>query len=96
MLGFDVDGTPIVVLYPLDGEVTAIQGYCPHQQIKLADGDFDGEKVLTCMAHQWQFDVTTGQGVNPANCELALYPVKIDNDEIHVDVTGIEPKYSGV
>ncbi len=96
MQGFEVDGTQIVVIYPLDGVVTAIQGYCPHQQIRLADGDFDGDTVLTCMAHQWQFDVTTGKGVNPATCELARYPVRIENDEIHVDVADIEPKYSGV
>jgi len=96
MQGFEVEGTPIVLVYPLEGDVTAIQGYCPHQQINLADGDFDGEKVLTCAAHLWQFDVTTGKGVNPAGCELSLYPVKIENDEIHIDVAGIEPKYAGV
>ena len=96
MAAHEVDGQPIVLVYPIDGEVIAIQGYCPHQQFLLAEGDFDGRKVLTCSAHVWQFDVTTGQGVNPEDCELARYPVKIENDEIYVDIVGIEPKRVGV
>jgi len=96
MAAYEVDGQSIVLVYPIDGEVIAIQGFCPHQQFSLAEGDFDGHKVLTCSAHVWQFDVTTGQGINPQDCELARYPVKIEHDEIYVDVIGIEPKRVGV
>ena len=96
MAAYEVDGQPIVLVYPIDGEVVAIQGFCPHQQFSLAEGDFDGHKVLTCSAHVWQFDVTTGQGINPQDCELARYPVKIEQDEIYVDIADTEPKRVGV
>ena len=96
MAAYEVDGQPIVLVYPIDGEVIAIQGICPHQQFFLAEGDFDGHKVLTCSAHVWQFDVTTGKGVNPVDCELTRYPVKVEHDEIYVDVVGRAPKRVGV
>ena len=62
MAAYEVDGQPIVLVYPIDGEVIAIQGLCPHQQFSLAEGDFDGYTILICSAHVWQFDVTTGSG----------------------------------
>lgn len=96
MAGFEVAGHPIVLVYPIGGKMTAIQGHCPHQRTLLADGDFDGHKVLTCSAHVWQFDVTTGKGVNPEDCELARYPIKVEGDHVYVDVVGIEPKRAGV
>ena len=96
MAAYEVDGQAIVLVYPIDGEVAALQGFCPHQQSSLAEGDFDGHTRLTCSAHEWQFDVTTGKGINPADCELARYPVKIEHDEIYVDVVGIAPRSVGV
>ena len=58
--------------------------------------EFRDPDELTYRAHVWQFDVTTGQGINPQDCELARYPVKIEHDEIYVDVVGIAPKRVGV
>ena len=48
MAAYEVEGQPIVLVYPIDGEVAALQGCCPHQQSALAEGDFDGHTVLTC------------------------------------------------
>ena len=62
---------------------------CPHQDIPLVEGKFDG-KLLVCRAHQWMFDASTGQGVNPSNCQLAEYPLKIDGDDVMVDTDGVE------
>ena len=52
--------------------------------------------VLTCRAHLWQFDVTTGAGVNPANCRLTEYPTKVEGDDVFVDVAGMEPFQAGI
>ena len=94
MEAFEVDGTPVLLLYPTNGEVTAVQAICPHQNIPLVEGDFDGEKVLTCSAHLWQFDVVACVGINPRHSELARYPVKIEDDTVYVDITGIEAKFA--
>lgn len=96
MLPVEIDGEPILLLYPRGGDITAIQGHCPHQQILLAGGDFDGERHLTCSAHRWQFDVVAGKGINPDNTLLATYPVKVENNEIYVNAENVVPNYSGI
>ena len=92
---FKVGRQTIVLVYPSGGEIVAIQEECPHQQFPLAEGQFDGKRVLTCSAHLWEFDITTGKGVNPDDCELACYPVKVEGDDVYVDAAGIIPKRAG-
>lgn len=87
-------GKHAVLLLRLDGgEVRAYQGNCPHQDIPLCEGKFDG-RVLTCRAHQWTFDAVSGTGINPGDCSLAAYPVKIDGDDVLVEVDGVTPQFA--
>ena len=93
MTEVEVDGQ-VVLLVGLDGgEVRAFQGMCPHQDIPLCEGRFDG-KVLMCRAHQWTFDARTGAGINPGDCKLAVYPVQVDGDDVLVDVHGVQPLFA--
>ena len=88
MTEVEVDEHVVVLVWPEGGELRAFQGMCPHQDIPLAEGKFDG-KVLMCRAHQWTFDARTGAGINPGNCRLAEYPVKVEGDDILVAVDGV-------
>jgi toluene monooxygenase system ferredoxin subunit len=93
MTEVEVDGQ-VVLLVGLDGgEVRAFQGMCPHQDIPLCEGRFDG-KVLMCRAHQWTFDARTGAGINPGDCKLAVYPVQVQGDDVLVDVHGVQPLFA--
>ncbi|MCF6193467.1 MAG: Rieske 2Fe-2S domain-containing protein [Kangiellaceae bacterium] len=83
-------GIDILVLGVDGGELKAFQAMCPHQEIELVEGEFDG-KVLTCKAHLWQFDCKSGAGLNPTDCKLASYPLKIEDEDVLVDVDGVEP-----
>ncbi len=47
-----------------------------------------------CRAHQWIFDANTGKGLNPGWCRLAEYAVKVDGDDILIDVEGVEPLFA--
>jgi toluene monooxygenase system ferredoxin subunit len=90
---FEVEGTQILLVRTEAGELSAIQHFCPHQQVPLIDGSLEGE-VLTCGAHLWEVNVLTGKGVNPEHAEIARYPIKVEDDQVYVAVAGIAPKYS--
>lgn len=93
MLEVEAGEHVIVLVWPEGGELRAFQGMCPHQDIPLAEGKFDG-RVVMCRAHQWTFDARTGEGINPGKCRLAQYPVKLDGDDILVAVEGVRPQFA--
>jgi toluene monooxygenase system ferredoxin subunit len=82
---FKVNGREIIVIWHDDGELKAFQGECPHQKVPLAEGRFSG-RTLTCGAHMWVFDARSGKGLQPKNCALLEYPVRLDNGEVQIDL----------
>jgi toluene monooxygenase system ferredoxin subunit len=76
MESFDV-GDDEVLLVKVDGQVRAYDGICPHQSISLVEGELE-DGVLTCRAHEWQFDARTGDGVNPKGGGLTRHDVLVD------------------
>ncbi|EWS65869.1 Toluene-4-monooxygenase system protein C [Hydrogenophaga sp. T4] len=93
MESFEVDGQDILLVCAEGGVIKAFQGMCPHQDIPLAEGKFDGKTVI-CRAHLWQFDACSGKGINPSDCALAEYPVKIDGDDVLVQTEGVKPLFA--
>jgi len=81
---FTVGGQQIA-MFNVDGEVFAIDDECPHVGASLGTGKLEG-KLVTCPAHDWQFDVTNGGCVTTDRCDdgcyVDTYPVKIENDEM--------------
>ncbi|MGH3555961.1 MAG: Rieske 2Fe-2S domain-containing protein [Mycobacterium sp.] len=82
MESFDI-GDAEVLLVKIDGQIHAYDGLCPHQSTPLVEGRLDG-RVLTCRAHEWQFDVLTGAGVNPRDTCLHRHDVRIVDGVIQV------------
>jgi toluene monooxygenase system ferredoxin subunit len=75
MESYDVDGTEILLIR-MAGQYYAYHGSCPHQSQPLVGGVL-AEATLTCTAHEWVFDVRTGQGVNPRTARLTRHDVRI-------------------
>ena len=69
-----------------EGEIHAIDDICTHAEVSLADGDIaDGE--IECWLHGSRFDLRSGHPIQlPATEPVAVYPVKIDGDDVLVDV----------
>lgn len=90
---FDVDGHEVLVVGLEGGDIRAYQAVCPHQDIPLIEGKFDG-KTLICRAHHWVFDASTGVGINPEGCRLAEYPIKVEGNQVFIDTTGVAPCFA--
>jgi toluene monooxygenase system ferredoxin subunit len=84
LVAASIAGTRIV-LVKIDDVVHAYADRCAHLGQPLSQGTLDG-RVLTCAAHHWQYDATTGAGVNPATACLARFAVSVENGQIFVDV----------
>lgn len=93
MEAFTLDGHEILLVCATGGEVRAFQNICPHQDIPLVEGKFDGKRII-CRAHAWQFDADNGRGINPDDCALAQYPVRIEGEDILVDTAGVTPLFA--
>lgn len=84
MAGLSIDGQPVLLLN-IDGVIRAYADWCPHLRSRLSAGSLK-DHVLTCASHHWQFDATTGRGINPKDAFLTPIAVRIVEDEILVDV----------
>jgi len=93
MSSYTVNGHEILLVCLVGGEIKAFQGICPHQDIPLVEGKFDGKRLI-CRAHLWQFDAFSGKGINPGDCALAEYPVKIEGDDVFVNTDGVKPYFA--
>src|SRR5690606_22634546 len=63
------------------------QASCPHQDVALCEGLYDGS-VLTCHMHLWQWDIRTGAAMGIAEAPLQKYPLAVEGDAIYL---GEEP-----
>ena len=88
MQGFSVDGKAVLVVNQGGGEVSVYDGNCPHQDYPLAEGEI-ANGVLICAMHLWQFDIRTGEGVNPTGCKLRSYAARIEDGGVFVDVSAL-------
>ena len=75
----------VVALFNVEGNFYALDGICPHAGGPLGEGDLRGH-VVTCPWHGWQFDVTTGQNSLNPRLEHTKFPVKIEGNEISVEI----------
>lgn len=87
VLDVEVDDEQVLLVHLDGGGVKAYQGMCPHQEVLLADGSWNPDTgVLICPGHNWEFDLATGKGLNPAGCQLFEFAVQVVSDEIRVGV----------
>jgi toluene monooxygenase system ferredoxin subunit len=82
MKGCDVGGRRVLIAKSGD-RFYAYQGLCPHQEVCLDEGFYDGS-VLTCHQHLWQWNITTGEPVGLAEAPLERYDVEVDNGALYV------------
>ena|ERR1700751_4194917 len=87
MMGLEVNGER-VLLVNVDNRVYAYADICPHQMSRLSEGTLT-KKILRCARHHWEFNVCTGSGINPRSACLRLFPIRVDGEDIFVDIDDV-------
>lgn len=83
----ELPGGMKVLIASSGDEYFACQAICPHQEVALCEGLYDGS-VLTCHQHLWQWDIRTGEPMGLAELPLERYGVTVENDAVYVDEPG--------
>jgi len=82
---FDAAGREIAVAN-IDGRYYAVSDICTHFRCSLSEGELDGP-ILTCICHGSRFDVSTGEVQRgPAKRPVQVYAVRLQGDDLVVDV----------
>ncbi|HAT8178155.1 TPA: Rieske 2Fe-2S domain-containing protein [Legionella pneumophila] len=95
-----IDGQKILIIWH-DNQVHAIQSQCPHLKLPLAKGKITESCSIICPFHKSEFDLKTGEakcwspwppvvgnllGKISSKKNLKIYPTRIENGQILVDV----------
>jgi 3-phenylpropionate/trans-cinnamate dioxygenase ferredoxin component len=85
---FDVDGRPVALANCGEDGFRAIDAVCSHAHYHLDEGELDCDLgTVECPKHGSTFDLATGKPRSlPATVPVAVYPVKIENDDVWIEV----------
>jgi nitrite reductase/ring-hydroxylating ferredoxin subunit len=80
----EINGKPVAV-FNIDGAFYAINDTCLHRGGPLGEGELEGKTVI-CPWHGWRYDVTTGANELVPDLPTNRYEVKIEGDDVLVDI----------
>jgi len=76
-----------ILLANVDGQIYAVDDTCTHEDSSLSLGCLRKDKVK-CTLHGSWFSVVTGEpSEEPADEPLRCYPVKLEDQTIHINLT---------
>lgn len=78
-------GLKKVAIFRHEGEIYAIQNFCPHAGGPLGLGEFSNG-VVRCPRHYWGFDVKTGACRTNPRYSARQYPTRVEDGYILVGV----------
>jgi len=72
------------------GEWLACQNLCPHRKQMILSrgilGSADGQPKVACPYHKSTFSLRTGECLNADLEPLRIYPVRVEDGYVHVDL----------
>jgi nitrite reductase (NADH) small subunit len=78
-------GDKEVCVANVDGTYSAMDNVCLHRGGPLGQGMIENGKVI-CPWHGWAWDPKTGQAAQNAGAKVAVYPLKIENGDVLIDI----------
>jgi 3-phenylpropionate/trans-cinnamate dioxygenase ferredoxin component len=75
-------------VYNCDGELSAIEDRCSHDDGPLCEGDWEPDDcVVVCPRHGATFDIRSGRPLTlPAFLPVATYPVRVEAGVVQVEL----------
>ncbi|MCI0650638.1 MAG: non-heme iron oxygenase ferredoxin subunit [Planctomycetes bacterium] len=80
-----VAGGMEIALFNLGGTCYALDGTCTHAGGPLGEGSLEDDHVV-CPWHGARFCVKTGVSDNPIATDVRAFPVKIQGDDVWVEI----------
>lgn len=74
-----------LLLVNLKGVIYAVESECPHQGAPLS-GAIVKDTYLSCQRHGYRFELKDGSCKEHPECVLKTWPVRIEGDDIIVDL----------
>lgn len=78
------DGREVAV-FNLGDRLVAVDQRCPHRGGPLAEG-LVRDGIVTCPWHWWRYDLATGERLGAPAIRLAMYPVRVVDGEVVVEL----------
>ncbi len=78
-------GEKTICVANVNGSYSAIDNVCLHRGGPLGQGMVEGAKVV-CPWHGWAWDVKTGATEQDHGMKVAVYPLKIENGDVLVEI----------
>ncbi|HZR28557.1 MAG TPA: Rieske (2Fe-2S) protein [Terriglobales bacterium] len=78
-------GDKMICIANIEGVLSAMDNVCLHRGGPLGQGIVDGGKVI-CPWHGWEYDPKTGEASHNPTAKVAVYPVKVEGDDVMVEI----------
>ncbi|HEY0263619.1 MAG TPA: Rieske (2Fe-2S) protein [Granulicella sp.] len=75
-----------VCLANVNGELSALDNWCPHRRGPLGQGWIEGESVI-CPWHSWAFNAKTGRADYPENEKVETFPLRVEGEDVLIDIS---------
>ena len=79
-----------IAVFRCEDRIFAVGDSCTHMGASLSEGYLDGECVV-CPWHGWVFQLEDGASTFDLGEALPVYPVRIEGDQVIVEVEVEEP-----
>jgi nitrite reductase (NADH) small subunit len=78
-------GDKDICIANVNGSYSAMDNICLHRGGPLGQGMIENGK-LVCPWHAWAWDPKTGEAAQNPSAKIAVYPVKIEEGEVLVEI----------
>lgn len=86
LIRFDHNSRTFAIYRSPDDKFFCTDGLCSHEEVHLENG-LVMDHIIECPKHNGQFDYRTGEALRSPACKaLCTYPVKVEGDDVFIDI----------